>query len=199
MDREQIRQLIQQENLTEDSPRLAGKLVRDFKVLCALDAQLEGSAGSPVDLQRLEAENRSLEKAIRDRKAEKARGEKETVEHRASRQSTLAANADNMRALEADIDEQKKECARLQAELDRLKSKEPEKERLKRRQNEMQAEANELQKKIDNLGEEYQRNAELLQSLKSFVEQLEQLEAQMEKTMGGIWGGFKNDAFDRMF
>ena len=199
MNREQIRQLIQQESLTKESPRLAGRLVRSFEELCALDAQLEENTRIPEDLQLLEDENNRLEQTIRERNAERGKVTKEIEALRASKQGSLANHSIKMREIEAVIETQREERRRLQANLEQLKNKDSEMERLKRKRDGMQMEVREFQDKINSLGEDYQRNTDLLFSLKSFVEQLEELEAQMEKTMDKIWGRFKNDAFDKMF
>ncbi|MBO4512079.1 MAG: hypothetical protein J5746_04890 [Victivallales bacterium] len=199
MDREQIRQLIQRDNLTHSTNILARQLVRNYEELCNLDAQLEESDSGPKDLRLLDAENRDLEQAIEKRKAELVAVEKEMEAAKASHKKTLENSAKRTRELEAEIGRQKDECKQLRASLDQLKNKPAEKERLKRRRVEMQAEGEQLQSKIYNLGEEYQKNADLCQSLKSFVERLEQLERQMEETMEKIWSDLKPDAFDRMF
>ena len=199
MDREQIRQLIQRENLSEDNFPLARQLVRLFDELRELDAQLEGSSTSPADLRRLEAENRKLEQTIRERETEKGQSGKGKEAAKVAHRDALASSAQKKRSLEADIEKQREESRQLRAALDQLTNKTAEVERLKRRRNEVLEEANKLQARIESLGEEYYKNAELLETLKSFVEKLEGVETQMKETMGAIWGGFKNDAFDKMF
>ena len=199
MNREQIRQLIQRESLTKESLRLAGRLVRSFEELCALDAQLEENTRKPEDLRLLEEENNRLEQMIRERNAERDKVSKKTEALRVSQHDILADHSNRMRELEATLEAQREETRLLQINLEQLKNKDSEMERLKRKRDGMQMEVRELQDKINSLGDDYQRNTDLLSSLKKFVELLEELETQMEKTMDKIWGGFRNDAFDKMF
>ena len=199
MDREQIRQLIQRENLERSTNVLARQLVRVFNKLCELDEKLKNSGGRPEELDRLEAENRDLEQAIEQRNEELLEVGKEKEFARASHQNALAISAQRRRELEGNIEKQRDESMQLRAKLKQLENKPAEKERLRRRRDEVQAEGEQLQTKINNLGEEYQKNSDLLQSLKPFVERVEMLEKQMEETMGQIWNGIKPDAFDRMF
>ena len=199
MDRNQIRQLIQQEDLKNSNKVLDKQLIRLFEKLCTLDAQLEGWKLSPEDLPILEEENRKLEERILNGNTQLVEVDKETEELRATRQSFLAKHSAKKRELENAIKAEQEKCQSLRATITQLNNRTIEMERLKRTRNGLREESLRLQDKIDNLGEEHQKNSDLLHSLKPFVEQLEELEKQMENIMGKIWADCKNDAFDRMF
>jgi len=199
MDREHIRLLIQRENLKSSKHVLARQLVRYFEELCKLDEQLEGNESRPEELCLLEAENSQLEETIGKRKTELVEVEKNLEVTKASHQRTLDSSAQRKRRLETEIEGLREECKQIRSNIEHMKNKSAEKERLKRRKNEIQREGAQLQSKIYNLGEEYQKNSDLLHSLKTCVEQLEQLEKQMEETMTKIWADCKTDALDRLF
>ena len=62
MDREQIRQLIQQDKLASNSPALSGVMVRRFEELQQLDDQLNVIGSLMTDLQALIQGNQAYEK-----------------------------------------------------------------------------------------------------------------------------------------
>lgn len=199
MDKEQIKRMIERENLANSSNTLDKQLVRLFEELCSLEAELEGGTSRPDDLRLLETANRGLEQAILTRNTELVEVGKQKEEARGRHQAALRITVQNTRILEAESKSQREECKQLRATLDQMKNKSSEIERLTRRRNELQAQADQLQDRINDLGEEYLKNSELLQTLKPFVERMEQLEKQMEEIMARIWSDCKTDAFDRMF
>ena len=66
MDREQIRQLIQQDKLASNSPALSGVMVRRFEELRQLDDQLNEIGLLMKNLQALLQDNQAYEKKLQE-------------------------------------------------------------------------------------------------------------------------------------
>ena len=198
MDRDDIRKMIQTNNLTEKSSELDGVMFRKFKQLCDLDEQLEGCGISEKDLQRLIRENAELEQAIVNTNAAIVQAGKDADAARKAAQERLETLRQNGLELDGRIRAQEDECSGIRQKINGLADKPSEMKRLKGKLEELQTRNSELQKELDSLGEDYQGKVELHSRLAAFVEKIESLEKQMGEVMNDIWKGLKKDAFDRM-
>ena len=198
MDRDDIRKMIQANNLTRTSSGLFGVMVRTFGELCDLDEQLEGCGISEKDLQRLMRENAELEQAIVNANAAIVQAGKDADAARKAAQERLDALLQKGVELDGRIRALEDECSGIRQKINGLADKPSEMKRLKGKLEELQARNSDLQKELDSLGEDYQERIELHGRLTAFVEKLESLEEKMSETMNEIWKGLKKDAFDRM-
>ncbi|MBR6059183.1 MAG: hypothetical protein IKP58_13530 [Victivallales bacterium] len=197
MNRDDIRKMIQANNLTRTSEGLLGVIVRLFEQLQDLDEKMKDGSITETDLHRLMSENATLEQGIINTNAAIVQAEKEA-------DAAQKKTQDEFRALKRkglEIDEHIKalegECDGIRQEMKNLTDKPSDMKRLKGKLEDLRKENNDLQLKLGNLGEGYQANAELYKRRKAFVEKLEAHEERLSKTMNEIWQGLKKDAFDK--
>ena len=198
MDREQIRQLIQQDKLASNSPALSGVLVRRFEELRQLDDQLNEIGSLMQDLQALVQSNQAYEKRLQENHQTMLRLNETIVQSRDDYQKKMTDLSQNNLLLDKKTNGLLDECQTIRGEIEQLASKPLEMEHLERKKDERQEEANNLQAMMNSLGEDYQHKVDMFNRLDSFVRSLEMLEAQLGKAMEEIWNHLKNDSFDKM-
>ena len=198
MDREQIRQLIQQDKLASNSPALSGVLVRRFEELRQLDDQLNEIGSLMQDLQALVQSNQAYEKRLQENHQTMLRLNETIVQSRDDYQKKMTDLSQNNLLLDKKTNGLLDECQTIRGEIEQLASKPLEMEHLERKKDERQEEADNLQAMMNSLGEDYQQKVDMFNRLDSFVRSLEMLEAQLGKAMEEIWNHLKNDSFDKM-
>jgi len=198
MDREQIRQLIQQDKLASNSPALSGVLVRRFEELRQLDDQLNEIGSLMQDLQALVQSNQAYEKRLQENHQTMLRLNETIVQSRDDYQKKMTNLSQNNLLLDKKTNGLLDECQTIRGEIEQLASKPLEMEHLERKKDEKQEEADNLQAMMNSLGEDYQQKVDMFNRLDSFVRSLEMLEAQLGKAMEEIWNHLKNDSFDKM-
>ncbi len=197
MNRDDIRKMIQANNLTRTSTGLLGVLVRTFEQLQDLDEQLAGGTITEKDLRQLMRENDALEQSIVNTNAAIVQAGKDADAARKKTQDEHESLQRKRAEMDGLIKSLEKDCDDIRQEIKNLAGKPSEMKRLKSKLEELQTENDHMQKKLDSLGEDYQGKIELHSRVAAFVEKLEALEERMSKTMDEIWKGLKNDAFDR--
>ena len=198
MDREQIRQLIQQDKLASNSPALSGVMVRRFEELCQLDDQLNVIGSLMMDLQALVQGNQAYEKKLQENRQTMLRLDETVVQARDEYKRKMTDFSQNNLLLDKKTKGLLDECQSIRGEIEQLSNKPLEMEHLERKKDERQEEVDNLQAIMNSLGEDYQQKVEMFNRLDSFVKSLETLEAQLGKIMEEIWNHLKNDSFDKM-
>ena len=198
MNRDDIRKMIQANNLTRTSSGLLGVMVRTFEQLRDLDKQLKGGSITVDDLHQLMRENEALEQSIVNANSAIVQAGKDADAARTMPQDTLEALRRKNLEMDGCIRKLEEECSGIRLQIRGLAEIPSEMKHLKGKLEELQTENDNLQRELDSLGEDYQGKIELHSRLMSFVEKLESLEERMSKTMNDIWKGLKKDAFDRM-
>ncbi len=197
MDRDDIRRMIKDNNLTRTSSGLDGVMVREFERLRGLDEQLVGCSNSERDLEQLKSENAKLEQDIVETNFSIVQAGKDADKNRKDMQEKLGVLRKKESELDGLIKKLEGECSEKRQKIQGLADLPSEMKRLKGKLEELQVEDNEMQKTLDSLGEDYQGTVELHVRLTAFVEKLEALEERMSKIMNEIWKGLKKDSFDR--
>lgn len=198
MDREQIRQLIQQDKLASNSPALSGVMVRRFEELQQLDDQLNVIGSLMTDLQALIQGNQAYEKKLQENRQTMLRLNETVVQARDEYKRRMTDFSQNNLLLDKKTKGLLDECQNIRGEIEQLSNKPLEMEHLKRKKDERQEEVDNLQAIMNSFGEDYQQKVDMFNRLDSFVKSLETLEAQLGKIMEEIWSHLKNDSFDKM-
>ena len=198
MDREQIRQLIQQDKLASNSPALSGVMVRRFEELHQLDGQLNKIGSLMKDLQALVQGNQTYEKRLQENRQTMLRLNETVVQSRDEYKRKMTDFSQDNLLLDKQTKSLLDECQSVRVEIEQLSSKPLEKEHLERKKEERQEEVDNLQAIMNSLGEDYQQKVDMFNRLDSFVKSLEMLESQLGKIMEEIWNHLKNDSFDKM-